>query len=203
MKEVAMKSKHLIKGISFVIIFFLTLNSSLMITNAELKEVKLDLFPSNSFINALNMAPGDSVTSNIIIHYKENRESADVKVDPRIQSGSELLFNNLDLKVNEGSDTLFEGKLQDFQDFLIESVSDKENILTFTVTLPKNSLNELQGKNVIIAFDFITEYGDLINPTQNGILPETATNIFNYLFTGLILLISGFILKNIQIRKQE
>lgn len=149
------------------------------------------------------MAPGDSVTSNIIIQNKVNKDLAVVNIKTRIQSGSELLFNNLDLKVNEGSDTLFEGKLKGFQDLLINSVTENGKKLTFTITLPKNSLNELQGQKVMIAFDFITKYGEIINPIQNGSLPETATNRFNFIMIGIILLTGGCILMTIQMRQRK
>jgi hypothetical protein len=194
-----MNLKNLIKSISIIIIFFLTLSSGFVITSAEQNELKLKITPSTSFINALNLAPGDSITSDIIIR---NDVLVDVNIKSRIQSGSNLLYNILDLNVIDGSEILYKGKLQGFENLIIKSVTEKGKRLKFTVTLPKYSNNELQGQKVMVAFDFITKNSDL-NPPWKGSLPDTATNTFNYLIVGIILLISGCILKTTQKRIKD
>jgi LPXTG-motif cell wall-anchored protein len=156
--------------------------------NVKQNEINIKLLPSSSFINADNMAPGDEVSSSLKI-YVDHDHAEDVLIKTRMQSGSTPYYNQLHLLVSMEGKVLYKGILSKFQDYKINQVNKNGKTLFFTISFPKESGNEFQSNKTNVAFDFFGST-TIIGDMQNN-LPNTATNSFNYLVLGAILILLG------------
>lgn len=158
-------------------------------------ETILKMIPSTSFLKADNMAPGDKVSSSLKLVNPDRRFSS-ILIKTRIQSGSNLFFKHLQLKVVMDKKLLYQGPLSNFQDFKIKFPAESKQFL-FTIQFPKDSSNEYQGLQTMVAFDFFAA-----SSFKQDSLPITATNQFNLLAIGIFLIIIGSLLFHFQSNKK-
>ncbi|TCP30239.1 LPXTG-motif cell wall-anchored protein [Scopulibacillus darangshiensis] len=130
-------------------------------------EIDLATTPQDYLFNVNNMKPGDWATRTLTIHNKGNK-SFNYNLDVGRKSGSEKLFDQLIVKIEDQSGVLYQGGLKDFKGFESRSLQDFDSEdLTFTVKFPKKSGNEYQGLVTDVAFNFFVD-SDMAPSTQGG-----------------------------------
>jgi LPXTG-motif cell wall-anchored protein len=157
----------------------------------ERKDLDIDTFPNKRFLEMDMLKPGDKIISsldvinkgNILFTYKTNAE---------FSGGSKKYFNALLINVKDGKKhVLYNGKLKDFKGLdprkLLILTKDK---FFFTIEVPNELGNEYQGLSTNVKLTFFAE--DSLSNTN--ILPNTATNNINLIFSGLTLCIVGVLL---------
>lgn len=158
--------------------------------DTETEQIKLRTLPASSFLDAKNMAPGDEVSSTLNLA-TDGSQGMNVGMNTRLESGSTLFYEALQLTVSSEGQILYKGPLSKFQNNKLSGVNENGKNLLFTISFPLESGNELQNQTAIVAFDFNGEV-PVVNQTNNG-LPNTATNAANYLMIGFILLSAGWL----------
>ncbi|MFP7297969.1 TasA family protein [Neobacillus niacini] len=193
-------------GVTIYLIFLITVllfQVPSMVTEASKNEGKIDISTNPSMIfDIKNMKPGDEENSTFTIL---NKGDFDFKYHIKAghESGSIQLFNNLIFSIREGDNEIFNGPFNDFN--VIESRILKKKTqepLIFSVKLPIQSGNEYQGLSTKVKFDFIAEGDTSVNIGNNN-LPNTATNSFNLVFIGLLLIVLGSIFYLIRRKKVD
>lgn len=119
--------------------------------------------------NLHNLKPGDTATR---IATVQNRSESDFtyQSDARFTDGDEELYNEFLLEIADANQTLFSGKMKQFNGFsprLLKSMKEEE--LKFSVEIPEALGNEFQGKSfeAEIRF-FIDEYYNPEDPDDPG-----------------------------------
>jgi len=138
------------------------------------------------------MKPGDWAERDVKVM---NNGTADFNyyTDSRFRSGSDKLYNEMLLTVCAGGDVLYKGKLADFNQMEARPLASKtDEILKFRVDFPAELGNEFQGLTCSFQLQFYTGNGGAagsITPAigNGGALPNTGTNIFNALVSGIVL----------------
>jgi hypothetical protein len=154
------------------------------------KKINIQTFPSSSFINVANMAPGDDVSSTFKM-LSDTNQGIDVTLHSRLQSGFEPFYNQLQITASVENQVLYKGSLSKFQGYKILNVNQKGKDISLNVSLPKDSGNQFQDSKISVAFDF---YGAVSLVNGNGSdLPDTATNIYNHIALGFILVFIGWL----------
>jgi LPXTG-motif cell wall-anchored protein len=172
--------------------------------NAETDKNEIDLVttPEKVFFDINNSKPGDVFTKSLNI---KNNGKQDFKYlfSNSFLNGSEMFYDELLLKVEDTEGVLFDGKLKDFEKLdPRELKSNSSEKLTFYVEFPYELGNEYQGLSTEFQFKFYVEgtLGGVI-PVDNK-LPNTATDMFNYLIAGAALATGGGALMLRQKRKK-
>ncbi|WP_158234641.1 LPXTG cell wall anchor domain-containing protein [Lentibacillus sediminis] len=200
------KSARLI--IAGIAVFLFSLGFSWPTAAEEGNEIDIQIEPQGVLFDVANMKPGDWAPRTVVI--QNNGSSAfDYVVSLRNESKANKLFNELLLEVRGGEQELFSGKLADFQELAPRSLTSfTEEELQFTVRFPEHLDNDFQGLSARFALIFSTagQQQDTDEAVASGvvgsgsrgegaaggsILPDTASNMFNYLLIGLLLLFSG------------
>lgn len=124
--------------------------------NQEVYTVDISTSPTSGFIHALNIAPGDQVSSRLEVQNKGNLDFS-YSISARMEFGMELMYETLQLKISNHNDTiLYEGSVSDLQNLPLGSIArSNQKELFFTATLPLNAGNEFQGELTSVAFDFV------------------------------------------------
>lgn len=181
-------------------------------------EVVIDRYPDEAIFSLENMKPGDFAYRTLTV---QNNQDLDLLYTMKLENTGELkLYNELLLQVSFDDETVFNGKLKDYQgmnDRLLHARS--EEILEFYLKFPEELGNEYQGLRADFIIDFTAKAGDdsgIVagvvtengNPIKGiggsgGKLPSTATNIFTYLLTGIFLIIAGGAASRLTGRKKE
>lgn len=177
--------------------------------NDSEREIKLSLFPSKELFKIDNMKPGDWMTRTLTVQNRGNKDFV-YRADARFVSGSELLYNQLLMKVSKDQTVLFEGKLSDFQGFKQRKLAHQnEEELIYTVTFPYESGNEFQGLKTKFQIVFSAEVGGLRQVqgeedvgvangelgAKGSVLPKTGgTSPLIYVLIGVVMATTGFIL---------
>ncbi|MFD2044973.1 TasA family protein [Ornithinibacillus salinisoli] len=178
----------------------------------DMAEIDISLSPSDVLFNIDNMKPGDWAERNITI---KNAGEYDFEYQMSIRNeGSEKLFNEFLLEIRDSNDELYTGKLADFEKLPVREItSTNEEELEITVRFPEHLGNEFQGLDAQFTFIFVAEGAedtdtndrdeesvdgsvgsDKDNKDGGSILPDTATNMFNLLLIGSILLVTGVVI---------
>src|SRR5699024_10641120 len=114
----------------------------------------------------------------------------------RFSGGSKKFYNQLQLTVKQGKDTLFHGQLADFQGFGVKTLDTGEKTqFEFRIDFPYESGNEFQG--LVTHFDILVQAEDRMEDTavfHNNRLPNTASLIYTFLLIGSIFLLVGKLL---------
>ncbi|MUK89070.1 hypothetical protein GMD78_11865 [Ornithinibacillus sp. L9] len=184
-------------------------------SNSEkVSEIDITLSPSDVLFDIDNMKPGDWAPRSIVI---QNSGKFDFNYQMSVQNeGSERLFNEFLLEIKDDSDELYNGKLADFERLPIRELeASSEEELEIIVRYPEHLGNEFQGLDSQFTFIFTAEgtedtdindrdeeniessvgSDDDANGTGSGsALPNTATNMFNIVLIGSILLGMGVII---------
>ncbi|WLR43912.1 TasA family protein [Bacillus carboniphilus] len=198
--------KYIILFISFMSAIFFYIPSAQGMEQLPPIKLTTDLSSSGEvFINVDNVKPGDWMPRSISV---TNQGSADFRytATAKRSKGSKKFYEQLDLKVVHENLVLYEGKLSDFTGLEPRMIKmNQTEELFFTITVPYELGNEFQGLISEIELQFFSpdplgygggDGGGLIgDPSKSGWLPQTATQSFNILAVGFMLLIFGIFLQ--------
>jgi hypothetical protein len=162
---------------------------------AEGQDIIIKTLPEKEFLTLKNMAPGRSVTKTITVQ-NNGKNDFNYTTYFKLKSGSEKLFNELQLSVLKEDKILFDGSMKDFKGLDPRQLKgDTEDELTFKVSVPTQLGNDFQGLSSEVEITFNAQ--SILDGVTGGetFLPDTGTNIFNFLVTGTVLLLSGWILQ--------
>jgi LPXTG-motif cell wall-anchored protein len=186
----------------FILIGFL-LTIPLNLGYAEDQDIVIQTLPEKEFLNLHDMAPGKSESQKITVQ-NNGRNDFNYSAIFKLNSGSAELFNVLQLKVLKDDKILFDGNMKDFKTLDSRKLnSHTHEELTFTVSVPTEIGNDFQGlsSEVEITFSAQSMLDGVI--AGDSILPNTGTNIFNYLLIGIAAIISGWILQIYFLKKRD
>ncbi|MGZ4134907.1 MAG: hypothetical protein ACXVC1_06205 [Tumebacillaceae bacterium] len=117
-------------------------------------QINIATSPARGFLKATNLAPGDTVTSVLQVLNKGNLDF-NYKISATRESGSNLLYNDLQITVADSDGLLYQGPMSGLQHVAIGTIAKggKES-LTVTAFLPKTVGNEAQRLTTSAAFTF-------------------------------------------------
>lgn len=167
------------------------------------KEVDLTTSPSRILFDLTNIKPGDSVIRNLKI-YNNGATDINVIVTNKFLSGSQIFYNQIDLEIQDQGETIYKGKLNRFKKLSPQLLKSKRNKdLNFQIRVPLEIGNEYQGLDSEFQFKLYAEgtLGGLL-PANGPKLPETGTNMFNFLVSGIVLFFIGIFSYFYQMRKK-
>ncbi|WLD91511.1 TasA family protein [Alkalihalobacillus sp. AL-G] len=148
--------------------------------------------PSGVLFDVSNIKPGDVMNRKVSIQNKGNKDfTYTTKAD--FKSGSDLLYNQLELHIQDENGSLYDGKLSEFKGFDPRSLAQKtQEDITFSVEFPWESGNEFQGLATKFTIEFSAEGvippGNGEPPTNDGDLPKTGeSNPVWYYLSGIML----------------
>lgn len=190
------------------LVVFLIPNKAVVADTDSVGQIVIEVLPSDSLFNITNMKPGDWAPRTVTIQNNGQREfEYQLRV---VNDGSNKLFNELIFEVNDQNNKLYHGKLGDFKTIPLRSLaSSSQEELDLMISFPKESGNDFQGLHAQFSLIFTAEGKEnktIISSTNvKGVigsdgddlhvsgarLPHTATNIFKFLFIGLLTLIVG------------
>ncbi|WP_456273088.1 TasA family protein [Bacillus sp. AK031] len=151
--------------------------------------------PHKILFDLTNLKPGDTMSRELLIENKGEQEF-DYVLSNKFLEGSKEFYSHLLLTVSDGKGVVYDGKLKDFSELPSRSlkISNQETLL-FKVEVPYYLDNAYQGLSCDFEFKLYVE-GTLggVLPADGPKLPATATDIFQTLLIGAILLISGITL---------
>jgi LPXTG-motif cell wall-anchored protein len=158
-----------------------------------LEEIDIATSPHKIFFNINNLKPGDSATKTLIVN-NNGKQDFNYLFSNRFLTGSEKFYNEILLTISDQSNTvLFNGKIKDFEKleprFLKTGTS--ENFI-FSIKVPFELGNEFQGLGSEFQFKFYVE-GTLggVLPVDGPKLPNTGSDMFNFLVVGAVLILTG------------
>ncbi|PLR99287.1 LPXTG cell wall anchor domain-containing protein [Bacillus sp. T33-2] len=133
--------------------------------------IDISVSPAPYLFELSNLKPGDWATRTLIIQNQGNQDFTYLMKAKR-ESGSEKLYNQLLLQVNDSQKTLYDGKLSGYEGIDSRALkhSDEEK-LEFTVKFPDESGNEYQGVATEVAFHFQTDGTIPANPPADPATP--------------------------------
>src|SRR5690625_4588300 len=156
---------------------------------------KAEELPNQMLFQIENMKPGDWTTETYTVS-NERQENTHYVLASRFSGESKKFYNQLQLTVKQGKDTLFHGQLAEFQGFGIKTLdTGEETQFEFRVDFPYGSGNEFQG--LVTHFDILVQAEDRMEDTavfHDNRLPNTASMIFTYLLIGAAFLLVGGLL---------
>lgn len=192
-------------------------------------EIDISLSPTDVLFEVSNMKPGDWAPRELTI---KNNGKQDFSYQMSISNeGDEKLFNELLLEITDKDSFIYDGKLVEFDVLpkrLLEATESEK--LTITLRFPEHLGNEFQGLSTSFKLTFVAEGSEnSINPEDpkngdknpvandevDGVintgddhtggkqLPNTASNMFNYLVIGACLLIAGILISLNSKRKRK
>jgi len=191
------KLRKLLFGLSFLIALMLTLTVPVSAKEEEesVKEIDIMLTPEKVIFDLDNLKPGDWAERTVTIT-NSGKKDFNYIVSGKRKSGSELFYRALQLVIKGPSGELFNGYLSEFKKLSpSEIVSGESETLTFIVKVPENLGNAYQGLKTEVEFKFYAEgtMGGVL-PIDGPKLPTTATDYFNLLAAGGVMVGGGFLL---------
>jgi LPXTG-motif cell wall-anchored protein len=146
------------------------------------KEIDLATLPEAVLFNVSNLKPGDLMIRELTIQNNGNKNFT-YNFDSRKKSGSDLLYNQLQLEVKDNSTVLYNGSLGSFTGLNPRSLlSHSQEKITLTVEFPFSSGNEFQGLGTEVEFILYAEGrnnppdppddGDPPDPPDDGDPPD-------------------------------
>jgi LPXTG-motif cell wall-anchored protein len=180
-----MRKSHL-KLIAIYSIFILTvvlfLPTGKTGADTAVKEIDLATLPANVLFNVSNLKPGDLMIRELTILNNGNQNFT-YNFDSRKKSGSDLLYNQLQLEVKDNSTVLYNGSLGSFTGLNPRALSShSQEKITLTVEFPYESGNEFQGLGTEVEFILYAEGrnnppdppddGDPPDPPDDGDPPD-------------------------------
>lgn len=215
--------KYNIKIVFFIIILFSFGICSPWVGKgfADQQEVEIKTVPENQLFSLENLAPGQVEEKDIIVQ-NIGKQDFHYQTFVKYKLGSKQLYQMLDLTImtNDG-EILFQGKLKDFSSLKGRTIEkNKDERLTIKIGLPSEAGNEFQSLDCVVDFQFLADSEPAIaNTNSNTItnsnsnvsndnsslrpdLPNTATNIYNYIAAGTFLIVIGFLL-NLYFTKRQ
>jgi hypothetical protein len=185
-----------LKLISCTLIAFLLIILISSPVSATVQEIDIVTTPEKVLFDVTNMKPGDWAVRELIVK-NGGKQDFNYLFSSKKKSGSTQLFNELLLTVTHGDTELYKGKLGGFSKLDSRALkSGTDETLTLKVDFPEHLGNEYQGQATEVEFKFYVEgtIGGLL-PVDGPKLPNTATDMFNILVVGGVLVFSGAILQ--------
>jgi LPXTG-motif cell wall-anchored protein len=191
---VSKKVNPLLFSLIIILTFLYPLDKTF--ASSPIKEIDIAITPEKVLFNVNKLVPGDSASRTLNI---KNSGKNDFKYIASCEyvSGSEILFDKLDLVIKDSNGVLFKGKLFEFNKLVPRLLKSKQNEnLIFDINFPKYLGNEFQGLETQFQFNFYVEgtLGGLL-PADGPKLPETGSNMYNILVLGAVLILFGLILQ--------
>jgi LPXTG-motif cell wall-anchored protein len=149
------------------VIFYMIFSSRTI----EAIDKPITLIPDARLFEVANMKPGDTITKIQTIH-NQSEDSFSYIITTEKESGSDLLYNQLDLKVIVDNLVIYNGKLKYLK--LTEPLKlakDSQQEITLQFHFPIESGNEYQGLITSVAFIYTAE-ADHSNPPDDGDPPD-------------------------------
>ncbi|WP_342574027.1 hypothetical protein MHH37_17305 [Solibacillus sp. FSL K6-1781] len=177
--------------------------------DTENKEIDISITPTDTLFEVSNMKPGDWAPRTITV---KNIGSKDFEYQMQLQnSGDEKLFNELLLEIKANDEQLYQDKLANFKSLPIRKLATgNEENLEVTIRFPEHLGNEFQALQSSFAFTFtaqgnesepvqeeiIGQISSLGSPMSPGgpILPDSSTNLINYLLLCGALVVGGIVM---------
>jgi hypothetical protein len=165
-------------------------------TNSQ-SEIKIKLLPEDVLFTIENMQPGDEVSKTIAI---QNSGEQEFKYNMKLEdAGSEKLFNELLIEISDADGLLYSGKMIEFDGIEARNLKSMENDeFSLTIIFPEHLGNEYQGSVAKFNIVFVAEG---INLDDLFELPNTATNYYNYMVGGAILILFGLTAYIVKVKK--
>jgi len=189
------KLNNLIK--TFLLVIGLLLTTLYTEAASAEGQATVEELPDQMLFQIENMKPGDWTTETYTVSNKR-QENTHYVLASRFSGESKKFYNQLQLTVNQGKNTLFQGQLADFQDIEIKALdTGEETQFEFRIDFPYESGNEFQG--LVTHFDILVQAEDRMEDTavfHDDRLPNTASMIFTYLLIGAAFLLVGGLLFN-------
>jgi len=166
----------LLLGAMFSIMFNpITTNADSAADSDKKYNIDISLSPKDVLFDINNMKPGDWAPREITI---KNKGKLDFDYQMQIKNeGDEKLYNELLLEIKEADETLYSGKLADFEQipprFL--EVNDSET-LQLTIRFPEHLGNEFQGLGVNFLLQFVAERSKGPTTPEDPEDPEETTD---------------------------
>lgn len=195
---------------------------SIVVAEDEEDRITIDRYPHEELFHVFDTKPGDTAHRTLLL---QNNHEDDIVYTMQIRNDWEAdskyperldLYPELLLKIMDGNEILFEGKLGNFSGIIDRPLAeDTEEEIGFTLKFPEELGNEYQGAwtNFSLVFNakltrepglvagISTDVGSGgqgsgtsvkgISTTEGSSLPQTATNIFTYLLIGGLLIATG------------
>ncbi|HEU4962523.1 MAG TPA: hypothetical protein VFV52_01495 [Bacilli bacterium] len=144
-------------GVLLVCVLLALTGVSLQVQGTEAEEsyyyVDISTSPAHGFLQASNLAPGDTVRSVLTVANNGNLDF-NTSVSARQETGNTAFYNILHVTVADSNGLLYEGSFAGLQDFPLGTIPiGQQRYLTFTATLPLATGNEMQGQATSVAFD--------------------------------------------------
>jgi LPXTG-motif cell wall-anchored protein len=155
-------------------------------------EIDLTTRPGKVLFDLSNVKPGDSVVREFVISNNGIQDFSYI-TSSRFLSGSEEFYNQLDLTIKDATGVLYEGKLKDLTSLDPRLLrSEHSETLLFLINIPMELGNEYQGLSTEFQLKLFVE-GTLggVLPADGPRLPNTATNMFNLIIAGAVLVLGG------------
>nr|WP_144924801.1 LPXTG cell wall anchor domain-containing protein [Paenibacillus bovis] len=196
------KSIYILTLIVLANIIFYINSDVVLAETTEMQEIDIETSPTKSVFNMNKMIPGDTATREVVI---SNNGKDEFKYLSKLSfvSGSKKLYDSLLLKISDADEDIYSGKLSDFNKMTPRYLSNNDQeTLYFTIEMPYELGNDYQGLATEFELKFYVEgtLGGLL-PVDNR-LPSTATDMFNLLVAGAILIGFGILLFLFQRRKK-
>ncbi|QTD43517.1 hypothetical protein J3U78_19005 [Sporosarcina sp. Te-1] len=172
------------------------------------KEIDISLSPTDTLFDVNNMKPGDWAPRTLTVKNSGNKDFAYYM--QMKNNGEEKLFNELLLEITAGNEELYKGKLAAFTTLPARNlVSGSEENLEITIRFPEHLGNDFQGLQAAFILSFTAEGKESASSqavtkaridsgdasSSNGFkLPATATNMFNLLFLGSVLVVVAIVI---------
>ncbi|MBY6037206.1 LPXTG cell wall anchor domain-containing protein [Fictibacillus nanhaiensis] len=139
----------LLSCIFLLLILFLPIGSTG--ADSTTPQIKIDTLPAHVVFDIENFKPGDWAPRELIIQNNGNQDFL-YNIKSTMKSGSEILYKQLQIKVESQASVLFEGGLDEFIGFKSPRslTSFSEEKLKVTVSFPYESGNEFQGLSTVV-----------------------------------------------------
>ncbi|WP_077324514.1 LPXTG cell wall anchor domain-containing protein [Virgibacillus siamensis] len=160
---------------------------------ADHTDIHLSTHPSKVFFHIDNIKPGDYVIKDLEVMNKGD-QAFNYNFTNKYLDGSQKLYNELQVAIKAGGTVLFIGNLKDFEKIdprnLDVGESEKLNV---RIDVPYELGNEFQGLSSEFQFKLQADNAAAGVPTfpAGKQLPNTATNMFAFIFFGIAVLLAG------------
>lgn len=174
------------------------------VASAEVQKIDLVTTPEKVLFDVTNMKPGDYATRTLKIS-NSGAEDFNYLFTADKKSGSDKLYEALHIIVSDRNGELYNGTLGEFKKLDSRALaSQASEELIFTVEFPTHLGNEYQGLGCEVEFKFYVEgtMGGVL-PVDGPKLPNTATNTFNFIAAGIVIIAGGLIFYRYQNRKKQ
>src|SRR5690625_6112094 len=144
------KLNNLIK--TFLLVIGLLLTTLYTEAASAEGQATVEELPDQMLFQIENMKPGDWTTETYTVSNKR-QENTHYVLASRFSGGSKKFYNQLQLTVKQGKDTLFQGQLADFQDFGTKKLgTEEETQFEFRIDFPRSEehTSELQSRGHLV-----------------------------------------------------